>query len=163
MALLGESISRKKASLQFMGFAIFFSTLESVRSGSSNDQLVQPKPMMTFTLLTRFGNTISLPITSIVWRQYVLHVVLWLHGPNLTSQSHLPIFLIGWEQYIQTLRLALHMSVLTRLVRFYELWLLRVTDGEVGRNLQDLLWTLITILTTRLLIVFAEHGAIQHH
>jgi len=35
-------------------------------------------------------------IDGIVWKQYVLHVVLWLLGPYLTSQNLPQIFLTGW-------------------------------------------------------------------
>jgi len=76
MALLGGNMSNRRAELQYVGFVVFFSVLESVKSGSNNHMHVQPRHTMTYTLLMRFENTTFLLIASIAWRQYVLHVVL---------------------------------------------------------------------------------------
>jgi hypothetical protein len=40
-------------------------------------------------------------LVSIVWKQFVLHVVLWLLGLYLTSLNLPQIFLTGWKMCIQ--------------------------------------------------------------
>jgi hypothetical protein len=45
--------------------------------------------------------TTLLPLVSIVWKQFVLHVVLWLLGLYLTSLNFPQRFLTGWKMCIQ--------------------------------------------------------------
>jgi len=51
MALLGGNISNRRAELQYVGFVIFFSVLESVKSGSNNHIHMQPRHTMLYFLL----------------------------------------------------------------------------------------------------------------
>ena len=106
--------------------------------------------------------TTLLPLISIMWKQFVLHVMLWLLGLYLTSLNHPQRFLTGWKMCIQQQIYDQTISTLIKHTWSFKL-LSAMALGIFGQRQLTLLLILITISIIEPVTTFVTSGEILHH
>ena len=99
---------------------------------------------------------------SIVWKLYVLHVVLLLHGANFLKLNPQQT---SWISWIKCIQMQTHIQIMFALIRDVSCFImqLQVVDGMGGRIQHDSLLIHIIISITAQQTISVESIVTQHH